>query len=154
MIDNKYLGVNTPIIVDDIAFLSSDNLIFFNKTISLYYNCIFGVRDYNLLESCVNSVINFHYYNNENDIIRLMTKTCASIIYDHPFIDGNKRTAISSLFFLFGLNTNHFADNQIINNITKLNKENLYNNTILLAEKKIKEEDFCNYLKQNLIDCC
>ena len=151
--NNKNLETNKPIIVDNIAFVSVDNLTFFNKTISLYYNCIFGVRDYNLLESCVNSVINFHYYNNENDIIRLMTKTCASIIYDHPFIDGNKRTAISSLFLFFGLNANHFANSQAINNITKLDKEELYNNTILLAEKKIKEGDFCDYLKKNLIDC-
>lgn len=110
-------------------------------------NCgIFGIRDFNLLESCLNSPKNQYYYNNEKDLLKLATIYCYSIIYDHPFIDGNKRTAISCMFLFLLFNSKNVEDYE---KFLSYNKDELYNHTIKLAEKKISKDDFYNFLINN-----
>lgn len=51
-----------------------------------------GVRDDSLLQSALGRPLNHHAYTGA-DIIELAAKYTAAIVQNHPFVDGNKRTA-------------------------------------------------------------
>ena len=51
-----------------------------------------GVRDEELLKSALARPEQLHAYGNNPDTVELATTYTASIIRNHPFIDGNKRT--------------------------------------------------------------
>ena len=55
-----------------------------------------GLRDTSLLESGVNRPQNVHYYEGEENIFNLAAAYAESIAKNHPFADGNKRTAFLS----------------------------------------------------------
>ena len=52
-----------------------------------------GVRDDGLLESALARPQQLHAYGNRPDTVDLASAYTAGIIRNHPFIDGNKRTA-------------------------------------------------------------
>jgi len=62
-----------------------------------------GVRDIGLLESALTPPVNKFGYG-ETDIAALAAAYGFGIAKNHPFIDGNKRTALASMIVLFGLN--------------------------------------------------
>ncbi len=60
------------------------------------------VRDESMLESAVNSPINQQHYAHENESARLAAALSSRLIKNHPFANGNKRTALlaANLFLL------------------------------------------------------
>lgn len=53
-----------------------------------------GVRDHGLLESALNKPKNLYYYNQPTpNIVEMAASYAFGIARNHPFIDGNKRTA-------------------------------------------------------------
>ena len=60
------------------------------------------VRDESMLESAINSPINQQHYANENNPARLAAALSSRLIKNHPFANGNKRTALlaANLFLL------------------------------------------------------
>lgn len=62
-----------------------------------------GVRDLGLLESALARPLNKFAYG-ENDIVALAASYGYGIAKNHPFIDGNKRTALASMVVFLGLN--------------------------------------------------
>lgn len=68
-----------------------------------------GVRDYGLLESALYRPQTGYYA----DLVEMAAAMFESLLMNHPFIDGNKRTAFACAFtFLFinGLRLNAGAD--------------------------------------------
>lgn len=62
-----------------------------------------GIRDKGLLESALNRPINaFHY--ETPDLCDLAALYAAGIARNHPFIDGNKRTAFMAAYIFLRLN--------------------------------------------------
>ena len=61
-----------------------------------------GVRDLGLLESALARPENIHAYEPDADIARLAAAYAFNIAKNHPFIDGNKRTAyvVAELFIV------------------------------------------------------
>lgn len=55
-----------------------------------------GMRDEGLLESALGRPINQFYYEQTTNIFALATTYAVGIIQNHPFVDGNKRTAFVS----------------------------------------------------------
>ncbi len=53
-----------------------------------------GIRDFGLLESAVDRARNRFEYEPDSTIFDLGAALCAGITKNHPFIDGNKRTAL------------------------------------------------------------
>lgn len=53
-----------------------------------------GVRDMGLLESALSRPKNIEAYEPEADIARLAAAYAFGIAKNHPFVDGNKRTAL------------------------------------------------------------
>jgi death-on-curing protein len=62
-----------------------------------------GVRDQGLLESALARPINKHAYG-ENSIASLAAAYAFGIARNHPFVDGNKRTAFAAIIVFLGLN--------------------------------------------------
>jgi death-on-curing protein len=62
-----------------------------------------GVRDMGLLESALARPQNKHAYG-EEDLHVLAAAYAFGIARNHPFIDGNKRTAFASMIVFLGLN--------------------------------------------------
>lgn len=62
-----------------------------------------GVRDLGLLESALMRPVNKFGYG-ETDLAALGAAYAFGIAKNHPFIDGNKRTALASMIVFLGLN--------------------------------------------------
>jgi death-on-curing protein len=62
-----------------------------------------GVRDLGLLESALARPVNKFSYG-ETDITALAAAYGFGIAKNHPFIDGNKRTALAAMIVFLGLN--------------------------------------------------
>ena len=65
-----------------------------NREVARQYGGTAGVRDSNALHACVASVANRVIYGGERDIRRLAGLLAWKIARAHPFVDGNKRTAL------------------------------------------------------------
>jgi death-on-curing protein len=63
-----------------------------------------GLRDPGLLESALARPQNLHAYEPESDIARLAATLAFGIAKNHPFIDGNKRTALVAVRTFISLN--------------------------------------------------
>src|SRR5208282_801834 len=62
-----------------------------------------GIRDRGLLESALARPINKFAYG-ETDLAALAAAYGFGIAKNHPFVDGNKRTALASIIVFLGLN--------------------------------------------------
>jgi death on curing protein len=62
-----------------------------------------GVRDQGLLESALARPLNLHAYG-EPSLSRLAASYAFGIARNHPFVDGNKRTALVAAELFLGLN--------------------------------------------------
>ncbi len=59
------------------------------------------VRDAGLLESAVERARNLYTYGDDPSLFDLAAATCAGIVKNHPFVDGNKRAgALAAAAFL------------------------------------------------------
>jgi death-on-curing protein len=97
-----------------------------------------GIRDLKALESALGSPL--ASFNGEflMDIFEMAATYLNSIALDHPFLDGNKRTALaSSLTFLF---INGFEIHEQTN-------FELADKTLDLVARKISKSDFAQHLK-------
>lgn len=54
-----------------------------------------GIRDESLLESALAKPQNVFAYENDSDLFRLAASHAFGIAKNHPFVDGNKRTALA-----------------------------------------------------------
>ena len=82
-----------------------------------------GIRDEGLLESAVNSP--FHTFDNEplyKTIEAKAARLCYSLINNHAFIDGNKRTGMMAMLLFLDINgmPNEWPDEEIIRIGTEL----------------------------------
>jgi death on curing protein len=62
-----------------------------------------GIRDQGLLESALARPLNLHAYG-EPSLARLAASYAFGIAKNHPFVDGNKRTALVAAELFLGLN--------------------------------------------------
>jgi death-on-curing protein len=62
-----------------------------------------GIRDLGLLESALARPINKFGYG-KRDLAKLAAAYGFGIARNHPFVDGNKRTALASMIVFLGLN--------------------------------------------------
>lgn len=99
-----------------------------------------GIRDMNLLQSAINRpFVTFDSVDLYPTAIEKAAAVFESILINHPFVDGNKRTALSIMMFI--LKKEKFK-------ITA-NEEELYNITIEVAEGKLEIEKIISWLKIN-----
>lgn len=104
------------------------------------FDGVHGVRDLNLLESAIaRPKAGFGNFEAYPDIFIKAAVLMYSIIKNHPFIDGNKRTGfITGQIFL---KRNNYK--------LKGTEQELINFTLAIAESKLPEEDIADWFKNN-----
>ena len=97
-----------------------------------------GIRDEGLLDSALARPQNIYSYDN-TDLFTLAAAYISGIVRNHPFIDGNKRTAFMTGYVFLGRNGKELiADEAETTQIM-----------LALAGSKVSEEDFALWLKKN-----
>lgn len=100
-----------------------------------------GVRDKGLLESALARPQNLFAYSEEMpDISELTAAYAYGIAKNHPFLDGNKRTAFVVMRTFLLLNGKDINASQ----------EEKYINFLRLAEGNLSEEELTDWIKGNL----
>ena len=83
------------------AWLDAEILIEFNERAVSETDEPFHVRDRGLLDSALARPIN-HWHYGEQDVVALAVALLLGIARNHPFLQGNKRTAFAAAdYFLF-----------------------------------------------------
>lgn len=128
-------SANTPIwiTVEDAIAIHDDQLEKFGGAV--------GIKSQALLESALAAPLNHWYINRENSMIRLAAQLAFSLVKNHPFVDGNKRTAtIAFLEFLYlnGLEIN-LIDSEQRQPLAELIEQ--------LAASKISAQQFAETLR-------
>ena len=102
-----------------------------------------GVRDEGLLLSALARPQNLYVYSEETpDISALAESLAYGIAKNHPFVDGNKRTAlvVSRTFILLnGFNI-------------EASQEDKYLTFLKLAEGNLSEEELAEWFRQKLVE--
>ncbi|MDQ2953925.1 MAG: type II toxin-antitoxin system death-on-curing family toxin [Pseudomonadota bacterium] len=98
-----------------------------------------GVRDLGLLESALARPVNKFAYG-ESDLAALAAAYAFGIARNHPFVDGNKRTAFASLMVFLGLNGIDFD----------VPPEQATAFILGLAAGEVSEESFARWISDNL----
>ncbi len=95
-----------------------------------------GVRDAGLLESALARPLNAAGYG-DPDVAELGALYAIGIARNHPFVDGNKRTAFAALFTFLALNGMEFEPAEVDATVTILH----------LAAGDISDEDFIAWVR-------
>lgn len=102
-----------------------------------------GVRDFGLLESAVNAPqASFGGQYCYEDIFDAATAYFFGLSMNHPFLDGNKRTATNATLLFLSVNGLRFLRNY--NDLTE--------KTLALVERRIERQDFADFLRENSVE--
>lgn len=74
------------------------------------------------------------------DLIRKATTLLVGILTSHPFVDGNKRTALESMKLFLYLNGKEFVAKE----------DDIWNRVHEISEGKLKFEEVLNWIKDNV----
>ena len=99
-----------------------------------------GIRDSSVLESALYRPVNIAAYEATEDVSRLGAAYLFGITKNHPFIDGNKRTALAVLGLFLAMNGYKIiaADDA------------LYKAVLGIADGSLSEQAFAHWLEQNI----
>ena len=97
-----------------------------------------GIRDEGLLDSALARPLNRAGYG-DPDSAELAAIYAIAIARNHPFIDGNKRTAFAALFTFLGLNGLEFEPAEVEATMTML----------ALASGGISDDDFITWVRSH-----
>ena len=99
-----------------------------------------GVRDENALESALAQPLHVHFYR-QGDVFEIAAAYAFHLAENQPFLDGNKRTAITTaLMFLErnGIQTSSISDDV------------LYDAMIAIAEKRLNKDGLADTFRREL----
>lgn len=97
-----------------------------------------GIRDPGLLGSALARPVNLHVYG-ETDICRLAAAYAFGIARNHPFVDGNKRTAFLAAYVFLRMNGLELVADEIGATAAILS----------VAAGESSEDDFAAWLRAN-----
>jgi death on curing protein len=103
------------------------------------YGGLAGVRDMGLLEGAIDRARNRLEYEPKSTLFYLAAALCVGITKNHPFIDGNKRTALlATRAFLFqnGYELEPREEDEVLT-------------MIAVADGSISEQPLAKWLKEN-----
>jgi len=84
-------------------FIKSISVVILHQAILDDYGGKSGIRDINLLESAIAQAKNVYYYG-KADIFEIAANYAYHLCNNHPFYDGNKRTAYYTMKNFLGIN--------------------------------------------------
>jgi death on curing protein len=98
-----------------------------------------GVRDVGLLESALDRPRNRLAYEPKTTLFELAASLCVAVTKNHPFIDGNKRTALlatGAFLFLNGYALEPSEEDEVIM-------------MVAVADGSVLETEFAAWLRRN-----
>ena len=122
----------------NIAFLTLAEVVEIHKDQIQQYGGADGIRDINLLSSAIAMpYASFSGCFLHSDIYEMSAAYAFHISQNHPFVDGNKRTALASALVFLELNRISIADP----------KWKLYDKMMSLAAGNLSKTEFAGVLK-------
>ncbi len=97
-----------------------------------------GLRDSALLDSALARPINLHAYG-EADLCALACAYAFALVRNHPFVDGNKRTAFLAAYVFLRLNGLELIADEV----------DVAKSVLALAANEIGEKEFSAWLRTN-----
>jgi death-on-curing protein len=97
-----------------------------------------GLRDEGALDSALARPVNLNAYG-ETDVFRLAAAYGFGIVRNHPFVDGNKRTAFLAAYVFLHINGHEIIVDEVGAATTVL----------ALAAGEIGEDEFSEWLRRN-----
>jgi len=91
-----------------IRWLLQDAVVVVQEELILDFGGTNGVRDPGLLDSALARPKNLHAYDKKASIFRLAASYAFGIAKNHPFVDGNKRTALTIAAVFLEMNGQDF----------------------------------------------
>jgi death on curing protein len=129
--------------MDQVCFLLIDEVIKINADQIALYGGLHGVRDFALLDSAINRAkASFQGTYLYGDIFIMAAAYAHSIIKNHPFVDGNKRTGIVSALLFLGCNGYK----------PTLNDDQLIEIAMNVATSNMSLNELATYLKSHTLD--
>lgn len=99
-----------------------------------------GIRDEGILESALGRPQNLYAYGNP-DLFDLAAAYAFGIAKNHPFLDGNKRTAFITAYIFLGLNGFELSASEATATI----------HVLALAAGEVPEKEFSRWLEANSV---
>lgn len=123
----------------NILFLTLAEVVVIHTNQIELYGGLPGIRDINLLSSAIAMPhASFHGEYLHNDIYEMAAAYAFHIGKNHPFVDGNKRTALVSTLVFLELNGISISDPQ----------GKLYDAMLELSTRKLKKSEFAGILRK------
>jgi death-on-curing protein len=98
-----------------------------------------GIRDFGLLESALDRPRNRLAYEPKSTLFELAATLCVGLAKNHPFIDGNKRTALlatRAFLFLNGYALEPTEEDEVLT-------------MVAVADSSLSEYQFADWLRRN-----
>ncbi len=107
-------------------FLDFEQVILINKIVVENWGGLYGIRDKNLIESAINNPQNLFFYQNA-DVYTIASSYTISIIKNHGFLDGNKRTGFACMNAFLELNDIiiNFPEDETVDMMVKVAKSDI-----------------------------
>lgn len=118
-------------------FLSSDTISAYHQQQLELFGGQVGIRDRGLLESAVAQPQYVYLYNPQADLFDIATAYAFSLTKNHPFLDGNKRTALHAALAFLRVNAVELA----------ANSDELYQAMISLTTSTWSKDEFARFLR-------
>jgi death-on-curing protein len=99
-----------------------------------------GVRDMGRLEAAL-ARPQHHFAYGESDPFRLATAYASGITRNHPFVDGNKRTAFLAAFVFLAVNGQDL----------RADEAEVVHTMLALVDRTVSEEEFAGWLRANCV---
>jgi death-on-curing protein len=122
-----------------IVFLDLEQVLRLYTKIMTRFGGLAGIRDRALLESAVVYPQTLYFYDNERDVLVLAAAYCFRIIKYHPFLDGNKRTAVLVMIAFLEKN----------NLFIEIDTDTFYTLLLQVAAGKKEQKDVVNFLMRS-----
>lgn len=120
-------------------WLRRDIVLGLHDTMIDLYGGATGVRDEGLLDSALGRGMQIAAYEPDADIFRLAAAYASGVAKNHPFVDGNKRTAFASAATFLEINGVSLS----------LAHEDIVETMVALASGEITEDQFAEWLRAN-----
>lgn len=99
----------------------------------------YGIRDEGLMESALARPVQLFHYGNSPDMLTLAAAYGFGIAKNHPFVDGNKRTAFQCMYVFLLINGIEITATEVDTVVTIL----------ALADGSLSEAELAKWLKVN-----
>ncbi len=110
-----------------------------HETILRQSGGLFGKSIERPIDSVLNRVFNHILYGSDVDVKHVAALYAYSIAVGHPYVDGNKRTAMTAMLVFLQLNKMQFNGSDF----------ELVNKMVAIADKKLSLDDFSKWVKQH-----